>query len=487
MKEALFNSDKYQYTFSNVLHKVSKDKDIAVFDVFFRKAPDNNGFAVVSGISDVFELIKTMNSDIYTYQEKYDMFYKLFNDSVFADKVAKLKFTGNISAMSDGEIAFPNQPILTLTGPFMEVQILETPILSIINHQMLIATKASRVVRAAKGIPVSSFGSRRAHGPWASIYGDKAAYIGGCSNVSNIMSGYKFDIPCTGTMSHSYIQSFGATIQSEYEAFDTFIKYNPTKTQILLIDTYDTLKSGIKHAIKAFKKNNIDDNYDGIYGVRLDSGDLAYLSKQCRIELDKAGLNKALISATNGLDEYLIKSLSEQGAMIDLYGVGDAIATSKHNPCFGGVYKIVSINNKPVIKLSEDLIKITNPGFKETIRIYQDGEAKADLTLLFNDPLWETIIKRNEFTIRDEYDKFKSTTFRPYSYGFRVLQQKFVNNGIINYNISANEARNSFLNELQFFSEEHTRLKNPHHYKVDISDALYDMKMSLIHSLKGSL
>ena len=265
---------------------------------------------------------------------------------------------------------------------------------------MAIATKASRVTRAAAPIGVSAFGSRRAHGFDSAVSGTKATVIGGCTSHSNLVAEYKYGVPSVGTMAHSYIQTFGVGREAEKRAFDSFIKKyrreRKANSLILLIDTYNTLKIGIKNAIKSFKDNGIDDSYEGIYGVRIDSGDLAYLSKKCRAELDNAGFKKAKIFLTNSLNEDLIKSLKQQNACVDIFGVGDAIAVSKSYPCFGGVYKIVEIDKEPVIKLSEDAIKISNPGFKEVYRIYdQKGLAYVDIITLARETdrkknfLWE--------------------------------------------------------------------------------------------------
>lgn len=487
-KESLFNSDRYQYTMGKIFTKAGKDKEKAIFDVFFRKAPDGNGWAVVSGITEVLELIKIINSNEYTTVEKYEMFFKLLNDKEYATQLSTLKFTGNIYTMREGEIAFPNEPIITLEAPLLEAQILETPILSIINHQMAVATKASRVTRAAKGIPVSSFGSRRAHGPWASIYGDKAAFIGGCDSISNIMTENKFGIPSIGTMAHSFIEAYGSTREGELKAFKDFVKYNSGNSNILLIDTYDVLKCGLPHAIQVFKEFELQKRYEEtgqVYGIRLDSGDLAYLSKKCRQALLEEDLRDARIMVTNGLDEYLIKDLFDQEAEVDGFGVGDAIATSKHNPCFGGVYKLAEINNEPVMKLSEDTIKIINPGFKQVYRIYKNNEPKADLIALREDNI-NTILKNNEsFTIRDEYDRFKQTTFKKDSYNIKELLIKTVENGEIKGQFNIPIARQYYDYNISTFSIEHTRLTNPHIYKVDISDDLYDLKINTIKQLRG--
>lgn len=487
-KESIFNSDRYQYIMCNIFRKAGKDKQKAIFDVFFRKAPDKNNWAVVSGITEVLDLIKIMNGVEYSREEKYDMFVKLFGDEEYSNILADLKFTGNIYSMREGEIVFPNEPIITIEAPLMEAQILETPILSIINHQMAVATKASRVRRASKNIPVFSFGSRRAHGPWASIYGDKAAFIGGCDAVSNIMTENKFNIPSIGTMAHSFIEAYGASKKGELQAFDDFVKYNPEKSNILLIDTYDTLNSGLQNAIKIFKKYDLENKYLTTlndYGVRIDSGDLAYLSRQCRKAFKDNGLEHAKIIVSNGLDEYLIKDLFEQNAEIDGFGVGDAISTSKHNPCFGGVFKLAAIDNKPTMKLSEDSIKIINPGFKETYRIYSNGEPIADIITLRDDDTSKKLNNSEKLVIRDELDRLKFTVLEKNSYGVNKLNLKIVENGKILGEFNVINSKRYFNYVLDSFSQEHTRLINPHKYKVDLSGELYDLKMKTIYSLKG--
>lgn len=486
----VINSDRYQYTESDVFLNQNMQEKIAVFDVFFRKTEDG-GFAVVSGISEVIELIEILNNT--SAEEKKKYFSEIIEEEELLEYLVNLEFRGDISAMHDGEIAYPFEPIVTIKAPLIEAKILETPILNILNHQMAVATKASRVTRAAKDIPVSSFGSRRAHGFDSAILGSKAAYIGGCSSHSNLVAEYRFGIKSLGTMSHSYIQSFGVGREAEKKAFDAFAKLRKTRKNnsiIFLIDTYNTLEIGIKNAIKVFKENNIDDSYKGIYGIRIDSGDLAYLSKKCRKLLDDAGLSKAKITLTNALDENLIKSLREQEACVDFFGVGDAIAVSKSNPCFGGVYKIAEINSKAVIKLSEDIIKITNPGEKEVYRIYEDNEAKADLIgLVKNDEDIKKLLSCDEITIRDEKNRYKETTFKKGTYSIRKLTKKFVKNGAIltetNQLNDVEYCRNYYLDNLNNLARERKRLTNPHKYKVDLSEDLYKLKYKLINEISS--
>ena len=473
-------SDKYQYTMGKSFYDNGMKDKIAVFNLFFRKAPDNNNWAVVSGIREALQMIAGLGSEDITFFEKF-LPGEEYRD--FREYLATMKFTGKVYAMKEGEIAFPKQPILTIVGPIIEAQVLETPLLCIMNHQMAIATKASRVTRAASH-PVSEFGSRRAHGPWAAEYGAKAAFIGGCASTSNILTGIEFGFEASGTMAHSYTTSFGCSIDGEYKAFDTYIKTHRGEGLILLVDTFDTLKCGVKNAIKAFKANGIDDSYPQGYGIRLDSGDLAYLSVKCREALDKAGLKNCKIFATNSLDEYIISDLEKQGARIDSYGVGDAIATSKHNPCFGNVYKLVQVDDEPILKRSEDKAKLINPGFQITYRIIQDGKFKADVTCLRGDSFARTIENRGELYITDEADETKYTIFPAGSYTAKPLQELAFDGGrIIEDTRTIFEKRDYYKANLASFNETQTRIINPHYYKVDISDDLYDLKMRLINRL----
>ena len=480
MLNVSYCSDKYQYTMGKSFYDSKMKEKRAVFNLFFRKAPDNNTWAVVCGVEEALEMIQGLGS---MPEEFFEKFLPGDEYAEYRKYLANMHFTGNVYAMKEGEIAFPKQPIITIEGPLIEAQVLETPLLCIMNHQMAIATKASRVTRATKK-PVSEFGSRRAHGPWAATYGAKAAYIGGCFNSSNILAATQFGFPCTGTMAHSYVTSFGCSIHGEYKAFDTYIKTHPNEPLILLVDTYDTLQCGITNAIRAFKNNNINDSYPYPYGIRLDSGDLAYLSNKCRKELDDAGLKQCKIFATNSLDEYIITDLERQDATIDSYGVGDAIATSKHNPCFGNVYKLVQVDDNPVLKRSEDRIKLINPGFQITYRIIQNGKFKVDVTCLRGDDLSKAIESNKTITLRDERDRFKSMTFNEGKYEYRTLQEQIVKDGEVIYqDISIQEKQNYYKDNLSHLDDTQKRLINPHYYKCDISDALYDLKNSLIDNL----
>ena len=478
-------SDKYQYTMGKSFFDSGMKDQHAVFNMFYRKAPENNNWAVVSGTDEVIEMIENLGNMDPAFFEK---FLPGEEYADFRGYLSAMKFTGTVYAMREGEIVFPNQPVIIVEGPLIEAQVLETPMLCIMNHQMAVATKASRVCRATNR-PVSEFGSRRAHGPWAATYGAKAAIIAGCSATSNILTGVMYDYGSTGTMAHSYVTSFGCSVEGEHKAFDTYIKTHNGEPLILLIDTYDTLKCGILNAIRAFRENGIDDGYAAGYGIRLDSGDLAYLSMECRRILDENDMAGCKIFATNSLDEYLITDLERQGACIDSYGVGDAIATSKAAPCFGNVYKLVQIDGEAVLKRSEDKIKLINPGFQITYRIMKTDPVKgdiykADVTCLRGDELSRKIEAGETFTICDEFDRYKYKTFDAGDYKAFPLQHKVMENGkrCVPFHTLA-EKKAYYDTTLMHFSPSERRLINPHYYKVDISDDLYNLKMSIINRI----
>ena len=478
-------SDKYQYTMGKSFYDSGMKDQHSVFNLFYRKAPENNNWAVVSGVDEVVEMVQNLGNMDPAFFEKF-----LPGDEYkdFRGYLSAMKFTGNVYAMREGEIVFPNQPIIIVEGPLIEAQVLETPMLCIMNHQMAVATKASRVCRATNR-PVSEFGSRRAHGPWAAIYGAKAAVIAGCSTTSNILAGTEFDYGSTGTMAHSYVTSFGCSVAGEFKAFDTYIKTHKDEPIIMLIDTYDTLRCGILNAMKAFRENGIDDSYKAGYGIRLDSGDLAYLSMECRRILDENGFNGCKIFATNSLDEYLITDLERQGACIDSYGVGDAIATSKAAPCFGNVYKLVEIDGQAVLKRSQDKILLINPGFQITYRIMKNDPLKGDIykvdvTCLKGDELSRKIEAGEAFTVCDEFDRYKYKTFEAGEYTAFTLQHKVIENGKRCAPVYTLQEKKAYYdNTLSHFSPSERRLINPHYYKVDISDDLYNLKMTIINRL----
>lgn len=485
LKDIAYCSDKYQYTMGKSFYEAGMKDKKAVFNLFYRKAPENNNWAVVSGVDEVLEMVESLGNKP---AEFFERFLPGPDYAEFREYLAQMKFTGNIYAMREGEIVFPNQPVIIIEAPLIEAQVLETPMLCIMNHQMAVATKASRVCRATNR-PVSEFGSRRAHGPWAAIYGAKAAIIAGCANTSNVLTGSIFDYGSTGTMAHSYVTSFGCTVEGEHTAFDTYIKTHRGEPLIMLIDTYNTLKCGVLNAIRAFKENGIDDSYPQGYGVRLDSGDLAYLSIEVRKILDENGLQGCKIFATNSLDEYLISDLERQGACIDSYGVGDAIATSKAAPCFGNVYKLVQLDGEPVMKMSEDRIKVINPGFQRTWRISKqyekEGEIyKIDVTCLRGDASDLKLASGETITLYDEFDRYKYKTLEQGEYTAKPLQDLVMENGkrvAPEHTLAQKKAY--YDDTLHKFSPSERRLINPHYYKVDISEELYEVKFGIIDRL----
>ena len=482
----IINSDRYQYTESEVYLSNNMENSIGTFDFYFRKTEDG-GFAVVSGVAEVLEFIEIINTTSYEVKKNY---YKdIIEDQKLLEFLCNMKFSGSIYGMKDGEICYPNEPILTIKAPLVQGKILETPILNMMNFQMAVASKTSRVTRAAGEIPVLAFGTRRAHGFDSSLYGNKASYIAGAFSHSNLITELKFGIKSMGTMSHSYIQSFGIGGQKELESFKAFIRnFKEKKSSLmLLVDTY-SVKSGVKNAIKAFNECGIDDSYEGLYGIRIDSGDLAYLSKLAKKEFLKAGLKKAKITLTNSLDEELILSLKEQNASVDFFGVGDTIAVSKNNPCFGGVYKIVELDDEPLIKLSEDSIKISNPAMKKVVRLYKNREASGDLICLFNDDKdLNKIIEGENFMFISEKERYKRTEFHKNCYTYKILTETFIENGQTVYNkdyfLDVKQQQNYYFDNLKTLSEEHKRLKYQHSYKVNLSETLYKLKYELIEKI----
>ena len=483
LTDIAYCSDKYQYTMGKSFYDNGSTDKIAVFNLFYRKAPENNNWAVVSGVDEVIEMVQSLGGKEPEFFEKF-----LPGDEYaeFRKYLSGMKFTGNLYAMREGEIAFPNQPVIIVEAPLIEAQVLETPMLCIMNHQMAVATKASRVCRATNK-PVSEFGSRRAHGPWAAVYGAKAAVIAGCAGTSNVLTGNIFGCGSTGTMAHSFVTSFGCTVEGEHKAFDSYIKTHRGENLILLIDTDDTLKCGLLNAIRSFRENGIDDSYPYGYGVRLDSGDLAYLSIEVRKLLDASGMKNCKVFATNSLDEYLISDLERQGACIDCYGVGDAIATSKNAPCFGNVYKLVALDGQNVMKMSEDRAKMINPGFQITWRIsknYPEEVFKLDVTCLRGDATDKALSEGKTITIYDEFDRYKYKTLTEGEYTAQPLQHQVLENGrriVPEHTIFEKKA---FYNErLSRLSQSERRLINPHFYKVDISDELLNTKLSIIERL----
>lgn len=466
-------ADFYEFTMSNGFFVKNMTEKIAYFDVFFRKIPDNGGYVIFAGLEQVIDYINNLkfnNEDIEFLRKT-----NKFSDD-FLDYLSNFKFTGDIWAVPEGTVVFPNEPLITVRAPIIEAQILETMILLLINHQSLIATKANRIVTSAKGRPVMEFGARRAHSTDAAFLGARAAMIGGCTGTSCTLTAKEFNIPALGTMAHSFIQSF----DSEYEAFKAYAEAYPNDCT-LLIDTYDTINSGLSNAIKVFNEVLAPNGYRP-KGVRLDSGDLAYLSKQVRKILDAASFYDCKICVSNSLDEFLISSLLEQGAQIDSFGVGENLITAKSDPVFGGVYKLVATESNgeiiPKIKISENVAKITNPGFKKAYRFYDKNTNKALADVI---TLHDEIIPENNYKIFDPQNPWKEKTLT--NYLVRPLQEQIFKNGKLVYTVpSLTEICEKSKKELDTLWPEIKRLKNPHKYYVDLSKSLWDLKNGLLRN-----
>ena len=464
-------TDFYEFTMSNGFFAKNMADKIAYFDVFFREIPDNGGYVIFAGLEQIIDFVKNLKFD-----DK-DIDY-LKNKNIFSNEfleyLKNFKFTGTIWGVPEGTVVFPNEPLITVKAPIIEAQLLETAILCLINHQSLIATKSSRIVNAAKGRPVMEFGARRAHSIDAAVLGARAAIIGGCVGTSCTLTAKEWNIPASGTMAHSFVQAF----DSEYEAFKAYAENYPNDCT-LLIDTYDTLNSGIKNAIKVFNEILVPNGYRP-KAVRLDSGDLSYLSKKIRVILDEAGFEDCKICGTNSLDEYVITSILEEGAKIDLFGVGENLITAKSHPVFGGVYKLVAIEKDgkitPKIKVSNNTIKITNPGFKKVYRFYDNTTNKALADVI---TLSEEIIPEDEYTIFDPVSPWKKK--RLTNYIIRPLQELIFDKGLLVYNSpDLTTIANNAKKELETFWAEVKRIKNPHKYYVDLSQKLWDLKNELL-------
>lgn len=464
-------ADFYEFTMSNGYFSKNKN-DMAYFDVFFRKVPDGGGYAIVAGLEQIIEFIQNLKFDKedIEYLRKQNMF-----SEEYLNYLENFKFTGDIWAIPEGTVVFPNEPLITVKAPVVEAQLLETVLLLMINHQSLIATKTARIVRSAQGKPVMEFGARRAHGVSAAIYGARASIIGGAVGTSCTASSEKFNVPASGTMAHSWIQSF----DSEYEAFKTYAELYPNNCTFL-IDTYNTLQSGLPNAIKVFDEILKPQGIRPI-AVRLDSGDLAYLSKKVRKILDEAGYSDCKICATNALDESLITSLLEQDAKIDLFGVGENLITAKSDSVFGGVYKLVAMEKNgeliPKIKISENVEKITNPSFKKIYRFYckDTNYALADVIMLR-----EEQEPQGEYEIFDQHDTWKRKKLDHYY--VKELQEKIFENGKLIYKSpTLREIAQYSKQQLETIWEEVKRLENPQQYYVDLSQKLYDLKTELLH------
>ncbi|MFQ7124588.1 MAG: nicotinate phosphoribosyltransferase [Eisenbergiella sp.] len=473
-------TDLYELTMMQGYFRNKDRNETVIFDAFYRSNPMDSGYAVCAGLEQVIEYI----NDLHFSSEDIDYLRGLgIFDEDFLEYLKNFRFSGDIYAIPEGSVMFPREPMIKVIAPIMEAQLVETAILNIINHQSLIATKTSRVCFAARGDGIMEFGLRRAQGPDAGTYGARAAMIGGCIGTSNVLAGRLFDVPVKGTHAHSWIMSF----PDEYTAFKTYADMYPSAC-ILLVDTYDTLKSGVPNAIRVFREMRDNGVPLTFYGIRLDSGDLAYLSKKARKMLDEAGFTDAVISASNDLDEYLIDSLKVQGCKITSWGVGTHLITSKDWPSFGGVYKLAAIQDSvtgefiPKIKLSENSEKITNPGNKTIYRIYDKatGKIKADLICLVDEAFDET----EPLILFDPNEPWKKTKLMPGTYELRELMvQVFDKGNCIYHSPKVMDIRSYCQKELDTLWEETRRLVNPHDVYVDLSQKLYDMKIGLLNEM----
>ena len=464
--------DYYELTMANGYFELGKGDEISYFDVFFRQIPDGGGYAIAAGLEQVIDYIENLSftdEDIEYLRGK-----KCFSEK-FLEYLKTFKFTGDIYAVPEGTPIFPNEPILTVRAPAIQAQFIETYLLLALNHQSLIATKASRIVRAAGGRAVAEFGSRRAQGAAGAALGARAAYIGGCSATACTISDRDYKIPATGTMAHSWVQMF----DTEYEAFCSYCRLYPNNAT-LLVDTYDTLKSGVPNAIKAFKEILLPMGITKC-GIRLDSGDIAYLTKKARKMLDEAGLTECKIVVSNSLDENIIRDIIAQGAKIDSFGVGERLITAKSDPVFGGVYKLVAKERDgeviPKIKISENAGKITNPHFKKVYRIMDKdtNRAIADLLTVYD----EKIDEEKPLELFDPQDTWKRKTVVNYT-ARELLVPVFKDGKLVYKSPEISEIRDYCREQMGTLWEEVTRFENPHRYYVDLSEKLWKIKMQLL-------
>lgn len=472
-------TDLYELTMMQGYFK-NPTNQVVVFDAFYRKNPCEGGYAIAAGLEQIIEYVRHLHfaPDDIDYLRSLNIF-----DTDFLEYLRGFHFTGDIYAVPEGTVVFPREPLLKVIAPVMEAQLIETAILNLLNHQSLIATKASRVVYAAKGDGVMEFGLRRAQGPDAGLYGARAAMIGGCIGTSNVLTGQMFQVPVKGTHAHSWIMSF----PDEYTAFKTYAELYPNAC-ILLVDTYDVLNSGVPNAIRVFREMKEAGHEMKGYGIRIDSGDLAYLSKQAYKMLDEAGFGDAIISASSDLDEYLIESLKAQGAKINSWGVGTNLITCQDNPAFGGVYKLAAIKDKndqdfvPKIKLSENVEKVTNPGNKTIYRIYDKatGKIRADLICLAN----ETFDPEKDMIIFDPMATWKKTRIAGGSYTLRELLVPVFQKGECVYTSpTVMEIKDICKKELDTLWDETRRFVNPQEVYVDLSDKLFKIKSELLEQM----
>lgn len=469
--------DLYEMTMANGYFAFQNNPQNVVFDVFYRKNPDQGGYAVFAGLEQIIEYVEHLHFD--SEDIAYFRSLHLFSED-FLEYLKDFRFTGDIYSFPEGTIMYPNEPVITVVAPLIDAQLVETAILTQINHQSLIATKTSRIVKAAQGRAVSDFGARRAHNMDAAVYGARAAYIGGASGTATVMAGQEFGIPVNGTMAHSWIMYF----KDEYEAFRQYAETYPDNV-VLLADTYDVLHSGVPNAIRVAKEV-LEPMGKRLKGIRLDSGDLAYLSKKARKMLDEAGLTDCRIVVSNSLDEYTITSILNQGGCIDSFGVGERLITAKSDPVFGAVYKIAAVEEEgtfaPRIKVSETVEKITNPGLKKVYRVYcREGQAIADLIT----GAGETIDFSNPYRYVDPEKPWKNRYFENCT--VRELQQPVMRNGKrVAPKQSLDEIRAYVKRQLETeIWQEEQRFENPHRHYLDMSPVYYADKMSLLNEAKN--
>lgn len=474
MRNLTLLTDLYQLTMLNGYFEKNIHKDIVIFDMFFRKNACNGGYTIICGIEQLVEYINNLHfsDDDLEYLKSLG----LFSDK-FLDFLKDFKFTGDIYAVEEGTIMFPKEPIITVKAPLYQAQLIETALLTIVNFQSLISTKASRVCYAANGDPVFEFGLRRAQGPDAGTYGARAAVVGGCAGTANVLAGKMFDIPVVGTQAHSWVQKF----DNELDSFRAYADVYPDNC-LLLVDTYDVLKSGVPNAIKVFDELKAKGHKPK--GIRIDSGDLQYLSNESKKLFEEAGYYDLIYTASNDLDEYTIASLKSSGSAINSWGVGTKLITSAESPSLGGVYKLTASyeNDKliPKIKISEDAEKINNPGFKKVVRIYNENNmAEGDLIMLHD----EEIDTTKPLTIFDPTYTWKKTTFQNYT--IKELQKPLFKNGECKYvPKSVIEIKKHVNEQLNTFWDSYKRFSNPKKYKVDLSKNLWTLKSDLLDSKK---
>lgn len=476
MRNLTLLTDLYELTMMQGYFENEDVNQTVIFDMFYRNNPEGNGYAICAGLEQLIDYVKNLHftEDEIDYLKSLGIF-----KPAFLAYLRDFRFTGDIYAIPEGTVIFPREPLVKVIAPIMQAQLIETALLNIINHQSLIATKTARIVRAAQGDGVMEFGCRRAQGPDAAIYGARAAIIAGCVGTSNVLCGQMFHVPVSGTHAHSWIMSF----PDELSAFRAYAKLYPDAC-ILLIDTYDTLDSGLPHAIQVFKVLREQGIHPKRYGIRMDSGDLAYLSKKVKAALDAEGFTDAIISASNDLDEGLIGSLKAQGATINSWGVGTNLITSKDCPAFGGVYKLAAIWNEPEqrfepkIKISENAEKITNPGDKKIYRIYDaQGMIVADLIALAD----EEFSSKDPLLLFDPIETWKKTLLPGGSYTMRELLVPVFRKGDCVYESpSVKEIQNICRRELNTLWEESKRFEYPHQTYVDLSRKLWNLKNNLL-------